>query len=385
LTRSAQFDVMNRQVVRGTTAVFEELFVSDDGSPIVPSDPTTYPQVTIEEPSGMVVGTGIGASLGDGRWRYQWFVPMDAELTTVSTTYSMTWTMLSATGRMIEKTLEFSIIDKIDVTENERSFTYLTLQGEEERIMIRFRFPQEELSLKIVAPDSSEMTRSITDLNVVEDQGQYVYYTDIGPLTALGAYAIFWKSRQSVISPAVLGLQQLRVPAPCFIYYAPSLRMALDKAQKKIGLAQAYSDPDMYEYMLRGVDMINSVTPVTNWNINNVPATFGLPNFMLLASMWWALGAQYIAEGELQFDYSGQQLTLSADRTGIYDTMRGNIQSYLDDHLSSTKRNWLRRQSVGAAANRPIDFGLTSLVTRVQTVNGGQQQLLPLMSRIGII
>jgi hypothetical protein len=163
--------------------------------------------------------------------------------------------------------------------------------------------------------------------------------------------------------------------------------MLLDKAQKRIGLVQAYSDSDMYEYMLRGVDVVNSTNPVTFWSLHQFPSyAAGMVHYMILAAAEWGLRAQYLAEGELNsFSFSGQTVTLDVERTSVYDSMLANIRDYLRENLQPTKRNLLRRVSPGSLAVRPYDFGLGSLVIPVQTINAGAQQLLPLLSRIGIM
>jgi hypothetical protein len=161
--------------------------------------------------------------------------------------------------------------------------------------------------------------------------------------------------------------------------------MLIDKVQKKIGHVQAYSDSDMYEYMVRGTEYVNAVNPITGWTLVNWPAQYGMTNFLLMAAAWWGLNAQYLSEGELAFNFSGQTVTLDVDRTGYYSDAMGRLKDYLDTQLQQTKRNMLRRVSVGAIATRPYDFGLQSLVARVQTVNGGNGTVLPLFSQLGLI
>jgi hypothetical protein len=141
----------------------------------------------------------------------------------------------------------------------------------------------------------------------------------------------------------------------------------------------------MYEYMTRGVEYVNSANPITSWSLLNFPQAFGFTNFLLMASAWWGLNAQYLSEGELAFQFGGQTVNLDVDRTAYYADAMGRLKDYLDNELSKTKSNALRRVSVGAIATRPYDFGLQSLVTRVQTVQGGSNQILPLFSRLGLL
>lgn len=374
-----------RQTIRGTTAVFEELFIEDDGTPIPPADPNS-PRATIKDPNGVTLSAGGGVSLGDGRFRFTWFVPVDAEVSSADSAYRVEWLFESATNRTIEKSLDFEVSDSVDVTPQERGYTYITLQNESERLFIRFRQPQETLTCTVSAPDNSKYQVDLNDITRVDDRGSIVYYIDTPALTKTGVYHVIWRARQTQISPNTTSIQQLRVPECLFWEMAPSLRMLLDKAQKRIGLVQAYSDSDMYEYLLRGIDIVNSTNPVTSWNFNAFPVMFGMPSYLLLAAGQWGLRAQYLAEGELNsFSFSGQTTTLDVDRQGVYESMLQNITDYLRENLQPTKRNMLRRVSPGSLAVRPYDFGLGSFVMPVMTANAGSQQLLPLLSRIGIM
>jgi len=96
------------------------------------------------------------------------------------------------------------------------------------------------------------------------------------------------------------------------------------------------------------------------------------------------LNHAFIANGFVVHN-SGQTVTLQVDRTAHYEAAMTRLQAYLDKELQHTKRNMLRRVSVGAISTRPYDFGLQSLVTKVQTVNGGQNQVLPMFSRLGLV
>jgi hypothetical protein len=86
-----------QKVVRGTTVAFEELFVETDGTtPIVPLDPSAYPAVSIVSPDEEILQSGVGTSLGDGRWRFTWFVPADVDLSGPDSPYRIDWLMLTA-------------------------------------------------------------------------------------------------------------------------------------------------------------------------------------------------------------------------------------------------------------------------------------------------
>jgi hypothetical protein len=373
-----------QKVVRGTPVVFEQLFAEDDGTPIVPLDPIAYPAVSIVSPSEEIIQSGVALNAGGGRWRFTWFVPADVDMMGPDNPWRIDWLVVTNGGRQIERQANFIIIDNIEASPDERAYTNLTYVGNTERVLIKFKNAQEVVQVQLI--DSANMQTNLTPaVQTVQSDGFYTYYVDTPPLTATGCYLAVWNCRQTAISPTTTMIQQIRVPDMIFWWIQPSLRMLIDKVQKKIGHVQAYSDSDLYEYLVRGAEYVNAVNPITNWTLVNWPSAYGMNNFLLMAAAWWGLNAQYLSEGELAFNFSGQTVTLDVDRTGYYESAMSRLKDYLDSQLQQTKRNMLRRVSVGAIATRPYDFGLQSLVTRVQTVNGGQNQILPLFSRLGLV
>jgi len=376
--------VTPQKVVRGTPVVFEQLFVDEDGIPIVPVDPIAYPAVSIVSPSEEVLQSGVALNAGSGRWRFTWFVPADLELMGPDNPWRIDWLIVTNGGRQISRQSNFVVIDNIEATPEERAYTNLTYLGNSERVVLKFKNAQDSVSVRLV--DRGNNSIDLTPgLQTIQSDGFYTYYADTMPLTLAGCYLVVWTSRQTTLSQAVTMVQQIRVPDMIFWWLQPSLRMLIDKVQKKVGHVQSYSDSDLYEYMVRGADYVNAVNPISGWTLTNWPQAYGMTNFLLLASAWWGLNAQYLSEAELKFGYSGQTVTLEVDRTGAYADAMSRLKEYLDSQLQQTKRNMLRRVSAGASAVRPYDFGLTSLVTKVQTVNGGQDQVLPLFSRLGLL
>ncbi|RKZ82983.1 MAG: hypothetical protein DRQ39_10050 [Gammaproteobacteria bacterium] len=374
-----------QKVVRGTAVLFQELFVEEDGTPLLPGDPSAYPSVSIISSTEEVVQTGVATQVigSPGRWQFSWFVPADVDLSPSDTPWRIDWMLLTNGGRQITRSAHFVIIDNIEATPEDRQYFNLTFSGQTERLIVKFKDVQEAVQLTIIDPGGVSVT--LTPRIEEVKQGQfYMYYADTDALVRTGCYLVIWNTRQTAVSPPNTFVQQVRVPELFFWQLQPDFRLLIDKIQKKIGHVQAYSDSDLYGYLQRGVEILNQTNPVSNWNLTNFPTHFGFTTFLLAAATWWGLQAQYLSEAELSFNYSGQTVTLDVDRTGFYADAMGRLKDYLDKDLQNTKRNALRRVSVGSIATRPYDFGLQSLVTRVQTVNGGSSQILPLFSRLGL-
>lgn len=375
-----------QKVVRGTAVRYEQLFLEEDGTPILPGDPSAYPSVSIVSPTEEVVQTGVATQIAGspGRWQFPWFVPADAELSTADMPWRIDWCLITNGGRQLTRSSEFVVCDNVEASPDERQYFHLTFQGQTERLIIKFKNEQSDVHLTLIDPSNTE-TNLNPRIQVIKDGQFYTYYADTDGLTRTGCYLAVWTTRQTVVSPPHTFVQQIRVPELFFWWIQPDFRMLIDKIQKKIGHVQAYSDADLYGYLIRGVEILNQTNPITGWTLQNFPVQYGFTTFLLAAAAWWGLQAQYLSEGELSFNFSGQTVTLDVDRTGFYADAMGRLKDYLDNDLEKTKRNALRRVSVGALAARPYDFGLQSLVTRVQTVNGGSNQILPLFSRLGLV
>lgn len=374
-----------QKVVRGTAVLFQELFLEADGTPLVPGDPSAYPSISIINPDEEVIQTGVATQVvgSPGRWQFSWFVPADADLSPHDTPWRIDWCLITNGNRQITRSAEFVVIDNIEATPDERQYYNLTFQGKSERAIIKFKDAQAEVGVTLYSPAGT--TADLTPAIQTIQQGPfYLYYVDTGVLDRSGCYLVVWDTRQTVVSPSQTYVQQIRVPEFFFWQIQPDFRMLIDKIQKKVGHVQAYSDADLYGYLIRGVEILNSTNPITNWNLLNFPTQYGFTTYLIAAAAYWGLQAQYLSEGELAFSFSGQTVTLDVDRTGFYADAMGRLKDYLDE-FQTTKRNALRRQSVGALATRPYDFGLTSLVARVQTTNGGSSQILPLFSRLGLL
>ena len=373
-----------RKVTRGTSAIFEELFVEPDGTPLTPSDPARFPQVSIVDPTGTVQQDGVATRLSDGRYRYSWFVPVDADLNSADQTWQAVWNFEATNGRIVEKQGAFDVIDVADLSPAERSYTYLTLQNTSERVMIRFNLPQEEITCTVTAPNGAQMVVAQTDIQRVDDRGSIVYYLDTPELTQIGDYMVLWRARQTRLSAMTNNVQPLRVPEPCFFYLAPSLRMLIDKAKKQVGLVQAYSDPDMYEYLRQGVNTINTYNPISSWGFGNTPAL--IDNLVVLAAAEWAMMAQFLGETDInKFNFGGQTTTLEVDRTPSYEAMMTRIRAVLDAQVSKAKIGIVRSGSMSWNANRPYDYSLSSMVVPVSRMRTGRLNILPLMSTLGLI
>lgn len=381
-----------RQVVRGAQTSFDEVWLEPDGTPIPMLDAAAYPAYQVYAPDGTTLTTGTAMHLGDGRYRASVFLPADAQLTSPDQQWRVNWVVVTPTNRVLERSYGFQVVDNVEGDPTERAYTYLTMLTKTERLIARFFTEQDFVSVEIRDTFGCVVEGPFTAgpgsaLQMVRERGTVAYYLDTTPADQAGLYQVVWTSRQTAVSPQVTTVQALRVAEQTFWGFAPSLRMLIDKVQKRSGLVYAYSDSDLYEYMVRGWGMVNGMPPIaTQWSMGGYPMNMGFEEFALLAAGFWGLQAQYLAEGESMFNFSGASTTLDVDRTGVYDAAMSRMRDYLTENLPKAKTNWIRSQSTGVTTVRPYNFSLSNTVFRVDTGFGSVSgsAFMNLMSNIGL-
>jgi len=386
---------MALQLTRGTGWSFESPpFEEYPGGPaILPVDPSSYPQFVITDPEGTIIQQGVARPLTDRVYTSYFHVPMDAMLSSPGESWRISWVLVSTNGRQIEASLDFDVVDTIDVTEDERAYTYVVRLNRGERLLFRTMQRPEELSVEVLDLSgnviftadrraNAGIPAQADEIQEVVEGSQYVYYIDLPNFTTAGEYHAVWDWRQTIVSPLETTMQVVRVvPQGIWQWFTP-LRMMIDKLQKKQGRPHAYTDADIYEYLLRGVDAVNAKSPGTSWTLINFPHICGADSLLLAGAALWALRAQYIMEGELAFSYGGQTLSLDLDHTGTYSEAASMWQQWLDDNARPSKLCVLRRGGNTMVGLRPYGINGSTISRPMRgypNFGGGARTLLALI------
>jgi hypothetical protein len=123
------------------------------------------------------------------------------------------------------------------------------------------------------------------------------------------------------------------------------LRMYLDKVAKNLDLYTGYRDSDLVFHLKRGCEMLNSLGLVTNWSLQDWRTQPMLQNAMvwlLEGAKLSALRAQYLAEGDSTFDFSGQPFSLTVDRTQYLDGEISRINDGLTNIFAQAKTQLIK-------------------------------------------
>lgn len=373
-------------LVRGTQHNFQAEFKEFDGSPMIPTDSENWPQVVIKDTEGTVVATGVGRQIADGKWQFPWFVPVNADLTAEDEAWTIDWTLVTANGHSRSVSEIFRIIDRIESTPDEQQQSYLTNDGGTIRVLMRRPNRLHRVKLDIKNGINSEPWLSVTKvatnstqsdpdnpyrlINEVRQDGEYVYYYDVGPLSA-GEYQFHWTLQESSVSPIDVEVQIGRAVPDIFWHYNVELRALIDKLQKSQDIIQSYGDADVYSYVKGGLDILNFINPPTNFVLYDIPLTGsrGLRTALIYTSAVHAINAQQILEVELNFDHSGQTVTLSYNHD--YSGVLSALQAVIDRFAESKIKIFRRAHGVAYSGARVKNFRWQNRVFRLdQTLRG---------------
>lgn len=98
-----------------------------------------------------------------------------------------------------------------------------------------------------------------------------------------------------------------------------------------------YVESDLLGYLYRGLAMFNSLPPrATNFTGVNMQGPM-LDAWVTCASIH-ALAAQFLAEGSLAFDFSGQTVSLNMDRTPAIEATLGRLENQLNTIVMPYKK-----------------------------------------------
>ena len=104
-----------------------------------------------------------------------------------------------------------------------------------------------------------------------------------------------------------------------------------------------------------------------------------------MAGQLWGLNAQFLLETDLQFNFSGQTVTLDYDHTGNIDTAISRATDFIREGLGPAKTAIYRRQAgVGTVAGRPYRYsGLHNFVYPISRMSS--TDFMTLLTNYGLL
>jgi len=324
----------SRVFTRGQLEFFTWKFYYDQAEtqPIMPLDPQAYPSYRILDPSGAILAQGVAVPAGSpGNWKVGWVVPRNAQITNTHRRYQMSAVMVDKEMRQWEISQSFDVVESAVKPQEPELQQFLSFVNSPIRLFFKNTVRPVDLSVKIFmkGQDASPLFMASlvypipvpsnpTDLLEIEDGTGFTYYVDAPAITIAGSYSALWQVRDTALSQLDFEHQVVQVISTSSAHMINSLRMLIDKLQKKLGLSFAYANEDIYEYLLEGTKLINSYWPPSNYSVSAPPNS--IEAFIILAGAWWGLNAQRIL-------YAETNLSFCVDLKTLLPTPRGLIRA----------------------------------------------------------
>lgn len=304
----------------GSSFVIETFFTEPDGSAFIANNPATY---SIRTPDNALVlsGTAQQDAQIPGRWFATVTLPNSVTIYPQEKKYVLSWSIGNRNNK--RNSIEFfnvaPVTDDYTFIENDR----VLLEGNtiKDSIILPRKYPVSDLAITILDESGNSYLAGLVNPTPVAtffDKVKYSFSSPSIPTMKAGSqgnkpYIVQWNYN--------LGTEDKQEYH--FIYMIShkmllamnDLRRMIDKARNEDIIHQLqFTDVDLVHYLFRALDRINQAPPTfTQYSLGGLP--FQFDTCLIYAAAWEALNAQLLAEGVSSFDFSGQSVSLSVDRT----------------------------------------------------------------------
>jgi len=322
----------------------------ENGVPVVSSNPSLYPTVIVRDINQELVSGGVGTFSGtDNFYHYTFTMPLDAIISSDDAKYTIEWELLSDVGKNYRYSEYFDVANPAYNITTSKEIQKLILPFMPMTLSIPVPSVPSAISFKLYDSNNVEITFTPALTPTLRGSYSEYYIYDItipaSTMTQEQEYAGVWNF--TISGEASIYYQKIRCCSLTAMSKISDMRMYLDKVQKDIDLYVGYRDSDLYFHLQRGLDIVNIVNPITSWTYLSfstdgtlAPATLG----WIYAACYSALNAQYLAEGDSAFSYSGQPVSLEVDRTSFIESQLGRIKEWLDNDFKTWKQHYIRSQ-----------------------------------------
>lgn len=331
---------MDRNVYLGQEVTAHAFFSDSKGNPLTPINPSMYPNFQVIDPMQDLVYASVG-TFNDNTKDYEatFTIPETAILSKDTGSYSLVWIFVDENKKEhIYKEFFDVVHPSYDITEaKEQQKLVLPITSIEMSLPLPRRVMN--VNLKIFDTSNAEIFSAIPEqMGLYSDY--YVYSTTIpeGIFKSGNDYMAVWLMSDN--GNTCVFTQVIHCASMWDMQKISDLRMYLDKVAKAVDTYQGYRDSDLYFYLQQGMEYINGIKIPTTWTATDYQTNYklgGMNYWILEAAKWCALRAQYLAEGDSSFDFSGQPVQLSVDRSGYIESELGRIQAGLENQLPAIK------------------------------------------------
>jgi hypothetical protein len=312
------------RLIRGQHVTFEKTLHNNDGTALAPAKQVS---VRVRDINGVVKSEGPSLiSVDTGNWTYTFIVPPDAPYSDHENTWHIDWAFTSSDGAVVDVVTEFDVVeDRADLPEQTLPEVATAIK------------------LELISPDNANvvLTQSVTDFDVQAVLDGYIYTLPFDSTNRhFGDYIMRMTAKLPSRRQPQIEVVIARVVPNNFWRIYPTMTTFLDKARKKSTMINAYTQSDIYEYLMRGIGICNAVAPqITAWTLDRFPMggyywnDIDLSHHLVSAACLWGLNCQSLMYSEIQFGFSGQTITLDYDGgstlAGVMDSLLNEVNTKL--------------------------------------------------------
>lgn len=356
------------RIVQGQSTQFEIEMRNDAGTPLVVTEGVRW---TIRDHAGGIIDEGVGAQdqANPAKWTAFVTIPSNAPASPDGTRYSITWVGKTQTGSQKE-TERFTVVGSAKFGSDLIELDQLVMERSrfQDTLYIDSTSTLNNYTVRLMTLEGGEILYEHVEPTPTPSSvvGELKAYTHQSPSELMNMEAAAQGFRSLVVEwvfemdghPGYREYHFVYVATPKMLAQIREVRTLIDKGRRNHpNPALNYTDLDIAGYLGQGAQMLNAIKPVlTNWTPNTVPNEFSLA--LTYAAAYTALTAQYLAEGSAAFDFSGQAISLSVDRTPFIDATLNRFKEYLDTQVPTQKRLWVRSGGTGSGQGiLGINFG----------------------------
>ena len=349
-------------VPAGTTISVRETFLDEYGIPLVPNASPTVSLVDMDQATAF-----FGYASQDqipGKWVSDISVPLFDNKDCLE--FSIIW--LFDTGRLKYKSTENIIVEP-------------SVQDRESEAVAIFGDPNFVVNIHYLIDKNSNLmcdmftnntplySLPVSDSSITLHQNRLTTNISL-PLTVANASVypstlLLRYTKPEYMIPETM-TYKVWVCTPQMLNAASQLENFVNKSRISNVIPELrYAQSDLMLALSRGLEMFNSLGPALSaFDGTNMQGY--LLDSWVICSCINLLNMQYMAEGSLAFDFSGQSVSLNIDRTQYIDSILSKLDSMVENQVKPVKR-LLARNGVmsgsGAVGSQSMNsnFGITTL------------------------
>lgn len=242
----------------------------------------------------------------------------------------------NTTPEGVEDVVELAFNDIPVAVVFDQPFEYVTFEVYKENTLI---VPQVYVNANVRTPDGFMYAGIIqSPINMPAD---------------LASYTIVWSGWNQVnLAMKFRETGRIFIVNPSIMGAVNDMRIIVNKSATTIAHRKdlLFTTPLLLAYLRRGRDSFNGAQGVlTAFDMTN--ATGSVREFWLRYAEIMTLRAQFLAEGEKVFNFSGQSISLDVDRTGFYSQLADTLQSAVDAEIKPFKQNLIIKGHLGGDGN----------------------------------